>query len=422
MELKNRKLFIPIFILVTITFSYFAYSPEEISIAGPYFPQIEYFEEELDLISKDLNVKIRYVPFSDIESEIIRGTNTKEFDLAIIPNPQGVVNLGERGYLHSVSTALNDEVLTKNYSKHLQEITTSQKDNINYGVLFRLIPNSLIWYDVGKYERLGSPNFESFEDMISFTKQYSSFDNPLWCMDIESGASTGWIATNWLEDLILHEYGPDIYDDWFKQIITSQNNEITLSILNIGKLIFDENAVYGGNQRIISKEFRNNYRNLLDEDISCVFSWSGHFASMYFPSNKSYEYDYDFFKFPSKSNKNAMVGIGDSLVILNESNKSMEVFRSLVDDNFGQSWISKRDSAFISGNKNSNIEQIENKMLLKETLLVRNALNEDLFRYDASELMERRIGADHLLYALKKYISLGSEFINEVTEELDSKY
>ena len=422
MELKNRKLFIPIFILVTIIFSYFAYSPEEISIAGPYFPQIEYFEEELDLISKDLNVKIRYVPFSDIESEIIRGTNTKEFDLAIIPNPQGVVNLGERGYLHSVSTALDDEVLTKNYSKHLQEITTSQKDNINYGVLFRLIPNSLIWYDVGKYERLGSPNFESFEDIISFTKQYSSFDNPLWCMDIESGASTGWIATNWLEDLILHEYGPDIYDDWFKQIITSQNNEITLSILSIGKLIFDENAVYGGNQRIISKEFRNNYRNLLDEDISCVFSWSGHFASMYFPSNKSYEYDYDFFKFPSKSNKNAMVGIGDSLVILNESNKSMEVFRSLVDDNFGQSWISKRDSAFISGNKNSNIEQIENKMLLKETLLVRNALNEDLFRYDASELMERRIGADHLLYALKKYISLGSEFINEVTEELDSKY
>ena len=66
MELKNRKLFVPIFILLTIIFSYFAYSPEEISIAGPYFPQIEYFEEELDLISKDLNVKIRYVPFVHI--------------------------------------------------------------------------------------------------------------------------------------------------------------------------------------------------------------------------------------------------------------------------------------------------------------------------------------------------------------------
>jgi len=26
------------------------------------------------------------------------------------------------------------------------------------------------------------------------------------------------------------------------------------------------------------------------------------------------------------------------------------------------------------------------------------------------------------LYALEKFISLGSEFINEITEELDSKY
>ena len=171
-------------------------------------------------------------------------------------------------------------MIDNNYPKHLQEITTSETDQTNYGILFRLIPNSLIWYDVDKYERLGSPTFESFEDIISFTKEYSSPDNPLWCMDIESGASTGWIATNWLEDLILHEYGPDTYDDWLTQRIKSQNNEITLSILNIGKLIFEENAVYGGNQRIITKEFRNNYRNLLDEDNSCVFSWSGHFASM----------------------------------------------------------------------------------------------------------------------------------------------
>ena len=79
MELKNKKLFIPILIFLTSVFSYLAYSPEEISIAGPYFPQIDYIEEELDLISNDLNVKIKYVPFSDIESEIIEGNNTINF-------------------------------------------------------------------------------------------------------------------------------------------------------------------------------------------------------------------------------------------------------------------------------------------------------------------------------------------------------
>ena len=47
--------------------------------------------------------------------------------------------------------------------------------------------------------------------MVLFTEANVYEDRPLWCMDIESGASTGWIATNWLEDIILHEQGPTVY-------------------------------------------------------------------------------------------------------------------------------------------------------------------------------------------------------------------
>ena len=422
MELKNKKLFIPIFILLTSVFSYLAYSPKEISIAGPYFPQIDYFEEELDQISKDLNVKIRYVPFSDIESEIIEGNNIEEFDLAIIPNPQGVVNLGERGLVYPITIALEKEIIDKNYSHHLQNITTSDQDKNMYGVLFRLIPNSLIWYDVEKYEKIGAPKFDSYEDILLFTKENVSNGKPLWCMDIESGASTGWIASNWLEDIILHNYGPNVYDQWSQQKITPKNNDIKSSILSIGEIIFIDNAVYGGKNRIINKEFRNNSRNLVDSNNTCVFSWSGHFANMYFPSDKEYGTDYDFFKFPSIENKNAMVGLGDSLVILNSSEDSIKAFNSLTSNSFGQNWTSHVDSMFISANRNSNIDKIKNPLLLKETTLIRNALNEDLFRYDASELMERRIGADHLLTALKNYISFGNLVINSISQELESQY
>ena len=422
MELNNKYLILIIFILVTVIFSIFGYSPEEVVIAGPYFPQIEYFENELDVISTDLNIKIKYVPYSDIETEIIEGSDSDSFDLAIIPNPQGVVNLGERGYLYPISIALEKETIENNYSKHLQEITTSDVDGETYGVLFRLIPNSLIWYDVEKYNQLGAPEFENFQDMISFTEANVYEDSPLWCMDIESGASTGWIATNWLEDIILHEQGPSVYDDWFQQKISPKNEEIKQSILNIGELIFIKDAVYGGKERIISKEFRNNFRNLIDTDNQCVFSWSGHFASMYFPTNKYFGSDYDFFKFPSLENKNALVGIGDSLVILSSKSESINVFNSLTSNSFGQDWISQKDGMFISANKNSSVNEINSPLLLKETLLVRNALKDDLFRFDASELMERRIGADYLLLALREYISFGNLYINLITQELDSKY
>ena len=49
-------------------------------------------------------------------------------------------------------------------------------------------------------------------------------------------------------------------------------------------------------------------------------------------------------------------------------------------------------------------------------------LNEDFCRYDASELMERRSGADHLLTALKKYILSGNLVINLISQELASQY
>ena len=421
MGLDNRSVFFIIFLIVTVLFSWLAYQPDEVVIGGPFFPEMDYFQEELDEISRTENIKIKYLPVSDIETYLIE-VSDNDIDLAIIPNPQGVVNLGERNIATPINKAIDQENLNNKFSDHLIEITTSKKDNTNYGVWFRLIPNSLIWYDVEKFKSIGSPEFDSYEDMISFTRDFSSKGSPLWCLDIESGASTGWIATNWLEDLILHQQGPDVYDLWSNQELLSGSDEITLSMLEIGKLIFIEDAVFRGNKRIIRKEFRNNYRNLLDEKNSCVFSWSGHFASTYFPTDKDYSSDYDFFKFPSKNNKDGMVGIGDALIVVNQTRESKTVINALIDDNFGKKWMSKNDSTYIPANKNFKISSINNELTIKEAKLIKNSIEKDLFRYDASELMERRIGADSLWYAMTKYIELTSKYIDEVTEELDFSY
>ena len=421
MGLKKNSLFLIIFVVTVSVFSFIAYQPQDVIIGGPSFPQIEYFNEELDIISKELGIAIEYKTYSDIETFLIENPD-HNLDLALIPNPQGVVNLGQRGIAVPVDELFTENYLSKNFSQHLLEITTSEVDSNNYGVWFRVIPNSLIWYDVSKYEASGSPVFNTYEEMIKFTQENSFKDEPLWCMDIESGASTGWIATNWLEDTILHKYGPQVYDEWFRQDKLASSDEVTLSILDIGKLIFIEDAVYGGHKRMVRKEFRNNYRNLLDESNSCIFTWSGHFASYYFPENFEYGIDYDFFKLPSENYKKAMVGIGDVFIGLNNNTNTINVINSLVSPEFGEIWLSKKDSHYISANMNSYIDSLSNQMTIKQTDLIRASLKDDLFRYDASELMERKIGSDTLWYALTKYIELKSFFIEEVTEELDSTY
>ena len=418
------KNFIILFIVVIVSFSFFAYKPVDVVIAGPQMTDLEYFLDELKIIEDITGLKVRYESFSDIETYLLENENT-DIDIALIPNPQGVVNLGDRLIIKPIEKIVSPEKMNNFYSEHLQEITTSKNSLENYGAFFRLFPNSLIWYSVEKYNKIGSPQFNSYEDILNFTLAHTEEKKDLWCLDIESGASTGWIATNWLEDLIISEYGLEAYDNWSSQNILSSDSKILNSINRIGKLVFIENAVYGTNERVIRKEFRNNYKNLLSEDVDCVFSWGGHYADFYMPKDKIFGQDYNFFKFPSTMSKSSIVGIGDILTVLNYSSETEIVFNKLIDEDFGKQWMNQEDASYVPANM-LNKNSITNPLTYKEAELVMTSLTENSFRYDASELMERKIGADALWIALRNYIDMGRERayreIEDITEELDTNF
>ena len=419
------KKFLILFILVTLVFSIIAYKPADIVIAGPHMTDLEYFKDELQIIENSTGLKIKYEIYSDIETHLVDNQSTS-IDIAIIPNPQGVINLGERSVVMPIDNIISLDTLNNFYSKHLQIITTSKNTNKNYGAFFRLFPNSMIWYNVEKYNDIGSPEFQSYDEILDFTLNYSKNNNNLWCLDIESGASTGWIATNWLEDLILSQHGLELYDEWSNLDVLSSEKRILDSITSIGKLLFIDNAVYGTNKRVVRKEFRNNFKNLLSEDVDCVFSWAGHYANFYMPEDKTFGIDYDFFKFPSTTNRDtSIVGIGDILTVLNHSDSTVKVFNLLIDDTFGKEWMNKQDATYVPANK-QNKNLIMNPLTFKESKLIQSSLIENTFRYDASELMERKIGADALWIALKNYIDMGRERayrgIEDITEELDSNF
>ena len=125
MGLSKNSIFALIFLSTTMVFSFIGYKPIDVVIGGPNFPQIDYFQEEMDLLSEELGITIQYQAFSDIETHLIENPN-HDLDIAIIPNPQGVVNLGQRGLAVPINEFLDNEFITTNFSQHLIDITTSQ--------------------------------------------------------------------------------------------------------------------------------------------------------------------------------------------------------------------------------------------------------------------------------------------------------
>ena len=97
--MNKKVIFFVLIISVTIFFSVVAFEPPEVVIVGPKFHEQEYFEEELNLISNDLDIKIKYQAVPDPETYLIENTNNHS-SIAIIPNPQGVINLAAVSYTH----------------------------------------------------------------------------------------------------------------------------------------------------------------------------------------------------------------------------------------------------------------------------------------------------------------------------------
>ena len=413
----NKKiLFFSLTVLIIITFSFLAFDPPEVVIIGPEFHEQEYFIEELNIIADELGIKIKYESVSDAETFIIDNPNSSS-SIAIIPNPQGVANLAERNLIYSLDDVLVDNNSIVNlYPNHLISIV-SHEDSI-YGGWTRLFPNSLIWYDISKFEQ-HNITFDSFETLLKGTKKIADKGISPWCANSESSASTGWVQTNWMEDVLLTKYGPEVYDEWSKLKINASNIKIFLSIKHIEDFIFYDNHIYNGPGSIISKEFRNLPKVLLDDSTECFMSWSGHYFRYYIPEDYQYLKDFAVTNVPKINFQNSVVGIGDNIVLIKDNELSKEVISKILSKNFGETWSSYQDTEFISANQNFNKQIINNELTKYEYSIVQDALQKDLFRYDASEIMARPIGSNLLWELFKEYIREGPQNLVKLLNELD---
>ena len=415
----NKKIiFFSLTVLITTVFSLFANDPPEVVIIGPEFHEQQYFVEELNIIANELGIKIKYEPVSDAETFIIDNPNSSS-SIAIIPNPQGVVNLAERKLIYSLDDVLVDNNSIFNlYPNHLISIV-SHEDSI-YGGWTRLFPNSLIWYDISKFEQ-HNVTFDSFETLLKDTKKIADKGISPWCANSESSASTGWIQTNWMEDVLLTKYGPKVYDKWSKLQINASNVKIFLSIKHIEDFIFYDNHIYNGPDSIINKEFRNLPKVLLDDSTECFMSWSGHYFRYFIPEDYQYLKDFAVTNVPKINFENSVVGIGDSIVLTKDNELSRKVISKILSKNFGEIWSSYQDTEFISANQNFNQQIINNELTKYEYSIVHDALQKDLFRYDASEIMARSIGSNLLWELFEEYIREGPQNLVKLLNQLDKE-
>src|SRR5436309_3275783 len=71
-----------------------------------------------------------------------------------------------------------------------------------------------------------------------------------WCVGMESGEASGWPGTDWIEDIVLRQSGPAVYDDWVSGKIRWSSPPIRQAFELFAHVIGPD-SVYGGADAVV---------------------------------------------------------------------------------------------------------------------------------------------------------------------------
>jgi len=250
----------------------------------------------------------------------IQYTGTKEFetiitaaveggaapDIADFPQPGLLRGFVASGHVIDVSTYLDAEWLETNYLESWRDMAMMpgpDGTDVTAGIWARFNGKSLVWYPIAAFDEGGYEIPTTWDEMIALSDQIVADGGTPWCVGIESGAATGWPATDWIEEIMLRTTTLENYDNWSfpadaESRLPFTSPEVEHAATVLGELWFADNYVLGGREAIVSTFFGDAPVPMFDEPASCYMHKQGNFITSFFPEGTVAGEDYSFFYLP----------------------------------------------------------------------------------------------------------------------------
>jgi alpha-glucoside transport system substrate-binding protein len=105
---------------------------------------------------------------------------------------------------------------------------------------------SLVWYSPKYFKQYKYTVPTTWDDMIKLSDKMAADGHKPWCVGIESGDATGWPLTDWMEEVMLRKYGPDVYDQWYQHKIPFNDPKVLDVLKTVGSIVKNPKYVNAG--------------------------------------------------------------------------------------------------------------------------------------------------------------------------------
>lgn len=306
-------------------------------------------------------------------------------DVAILPNPGQMVELVKDGQLVALDSILDMKKIRNEYAKGWLDL--GSVDNKLYGLFMKADSKGTVWYNPKTFSQNGWQTPKTWDEMIALSNKILATGLAPWSVAIESGEASGWPATDWIGEILLHESGGKVYDDWVAHAIPWTDSRIKSAWEKFGQIVLTEGYVPGGATAALATNFVDgSYLPFETPPQAAMFylgAFTQGFISEQFPALVAGE-DYAFFPFPSIDPQYAQaVTGGANVVVLFKDNPSTRSFVKYLSTAEAQEiWVKR--GGFTAVNNKVSLDAYPNPLAKAAAEQLTKA---SVFRFDADDSM-----------------------------------
>lgn len=245
--------------------------PDAVRIFGVYLNEdAEAFRTVLDQFTADTGIEVDYVgsaAFADRINERVREGDPP--DVALFPQPAILHEMARDGVLAPLPDELADTV-TAAYRPEIGDLGVV--DGAVYGAPFRVSLKSLVWYRTDVFASEGYAVPTTWDEMVALTALMVADGYTPWCVGMEAFNASGWVGTDWIEDIILRQQGPDFYDRWVEGEVGFPDDRVTEAFETFGDLLLTPGTVVGGTRGILSAPALGSILPMFDDPPGCLMN------------------------------------------------------------------------------------------------------------------------------------------------------
>lgn len=366
------------------------------------------FQKVLDQFQQDTGVKVYYQGTRALDEDLAAEVqNDTPPDMSISPSLGDLRHYLKNNKLHSLDDVI-DKPERDLYIKQWPEVQKLGTNSL-YGVVVKASLKSIIWYDP---KQRPEPAVQTWDQLVTRGETIAKTGGRPWCMGMGSTPISGWPGTDWIQDILLHQFGREIYQQWASDKLPWTSQEVKKAWQEWGIIT----ATTGPLPSLLtdwsdagSPMFKNRPGCYWDHQPSSIITRYQNYPGETLTPGK----DFDFFPFPAGVADGAFQVSADMAVMFNDTPQARKLIKYLATAKAQAIWPHIGDGAF-SVNKKVNQGVYPDDVSKKISAALTNAKT---LCYSASDSMPTAM-RDAFYRAVLEYLSDPSR-LDKILDELD---